>query len=106
MTGLIKIVLQCLLLAMATTAAAGPDWLLDPTPFKASFTDRANELVLENGLARRVIRLAPNAATIELQNLATGEHLLRAIAPEARGDDQRRRVRHRRAGRRADRKLH
>jgi hypothetical protein len=40
-------------------------------------------LILENGLARRVIRLAPNAATVALENLVTGEHLIRAVAPEA-----------------------
>jgi len=59
-------------------------WLIDPTPYRRSVTTNANELVLQNGLARRVIRLAPNAATVELQNLTSGEHLLRAIAPEAR----------------------
>ena len=44
----------------------------------------SGELTLENGLARRVIRLAPNAATVTLENLVSGEHLLRAVAPEAR----------------------
>ena len=66
----------------AATAATG--WLIDPTPYRAVVTTNVNELVLENGLARRVIRLTPNAATVELQNLTTGEHVLRAIAPEAR----------------------
>jgi hypothetical protein len=60
------------------------DWLIDPTPYRAVVTSNATELVLENGLARRVIRLAPNAATVALQNLTSGEHVLRAIAPEAR----------------------
>lgn len=62
------------------------DWMVNPTPFKARITEDKNrgELTLENGLARRVLRLLPNAATISLENLTTGEHLLRAPAPEAR----------------------
>ncbi|MCX6928313.1 MAG: hypothetical protein NT154_34660 [Verrucomicrobia bacterium] len=60
------------------------DWLIDPAPYRAVVTSNATELVLDNGLARRVIRLAPNAATVDLQNLTSGEHVLRAIAPEAR----------------------
>jgi hypothetical protein len=41
-------------------------------------------LVLSNGLLRRVIRLAPDAATVALDNLLTGASLLRAVSPEAR----------------------
>ena len=68
------------------TAARGEDWLVDPSPYKAKISeDKARgELALDNGLARRVIRLGPNAATVTLQNLTSGEHLLRAVAPEAR----------------------
>jgi hypothetical protein len=75
-----------LILALLPVAAATAetDWLIDPTPYQALVTTHVNGLVLENGLARRVIRLEPNAATVELQNLTTGEHVLRAIAPEAR----------------------
>lgn len=78
------------LLSMASLALAADypqtDWLVDPSSFKAKVTeDQArHELVLDNGLARRVIRTVPNAATIDLQNLSSGEHYLRAIAPEAR----------------------
>lgn len=62
-----------------------PDWLIDPTPFKASVgQDQARqELVLENGLVRRALRLAPNAATVDYRSLVTGEQLLRATGPEA-----------------------
>ena len=62
------------------------DWMVNPIPFKASIIENKadRELVLSNGLARRVIRLYPNAATIDLQNLTSGERYLRAIAPEAR----------------------
>ncbi len=74
-------------LFVSIPAAASPvDWLVDPSPYRAEIrsNDPATELVLSNGLARRVIRLAPAAATVTLQDLTTGEHLLRAVGPEAR----------------------
>ena len=79
-----KHILCSILLGLLPAAATAGDWLIDPTPYRAAVATNANELVLENGLARRVIRLSPNAATMDLQNLTTGEHVLRAIAPEAR----------------------
>lgn len=65
---------------------AAPDWLVDPAPFKAYVRrDVAKpELVMENGLVRRTLRLSPNLATIDYSNLATGEQLLRATGPEAK----------------------
>ena len=55
------------------------DWLLDQTPFKADAFRGAgpHELVLANGLIARTFRLAPNAATVGLDNLMTGEAILR-----------------------------
>ncbi len=66
--------------------AARPDWLIDPAPFKAtiSFNNATSDLTMDNGLVRRILRLRPNAATVDLENLTSGEHLLRAIGPEAR----------------------
>ncbi len=65
--------------------AASPDWLIDPTPYQSSIRhDPARqELVLQNGLTRRTLRLAPNAATTDYRSLVTGEQLLRATGPEA-----------------------
>ncbi|MBR4750193.1 MAG: hypothetical protein IK077_00370 [Thermoguttaceae bacterium] len=62
------------------------DWLLDPTPFVADvqYDDATDELKLTNGLVERRILLAPDAATISLKNLTTGEEYIRALAPEAR----------------------
>ena len=62
------------------------DWLIDGSAYKAvvKVPESKKEIVLENGLARRVFRIASNAATIDLQNLSSGERYLRAIAPEAR----------------------
>jgi len=67
------------------TAASQPDWLVDSAPFKARVTksQEGREVELSNGLLRRVIRLAPNAATVALDNLMTGEALLRGVKPEA-----------------------
>lgn len=66
-------------------SATQPDWLLDANGFKAGvFRGISNdELVFQNGLLRRTFKLAPNAATIALDNLMTGEAMLRAVEPEA-----------------------
>lgn len=65
-------------------ARAG-DWLIDPAPFRAGVyqTEHADEIALDNGLVRRVFRIAPNAATVALDNLMTGESELRSVRPEA-----------------------
>lgn len=61
------------------------DWLIDPSAFRAQVHTNAarNELTLANGLIARTFRLAPNAATVALDNLMTGEALLRGVKPEA-----------------------
>ena len=71
-------------LLFIAAGATGADWLLDPSPFKAQVERSADgrEVVLENGLVRRVIRLEPNAATITFDNLMTGESIIRAVRPE------------------------
>jgi len=67
------------------TSPAQMDWLLDASSFKAGvFRDAGrNETVMQNGLLKRTFKLAPNAATIALDNLMTGEAMLRAVEPEA-----------------------
>jgi hypothetical protein len=67
-------------------ARAGlPDWQVDPTPYKAKVERRADgrEIELNNGLVRRVIRLQPGAATVRLDNLVSGQALLRSVRAEA-----------------------
>ncbi len=61
------------------------DWLIDPTPFQATIATNAaeNEIVLENGLVRRVFKILPDAATVAFDNLMTGESILRSVRPEA-----------------------
>ncbi|WP_165223960.1 alpha-galactosidase [Aquisphaera insulae] len=75
-----------LVLVGKPVVAGPPDWLVDPSPFRATVREEParHELVLENGLARRVIRLVPATATVSLKDLTTGEELLRAVGPEAR----------------------
>lgn len=65
------------------THAGSKDWLIDGSAYRARVSTNASELVLENGLVRRVIRLAPNAATVAYENLMTGESVIRAVRPEA-----------------------
>ncbi|MEO5714389.1 MAG: hypothetical protein ABIT37_12955 [Luteolibacter sp.] len=57
------------------------DWLIDPSSFKAQVKKEGDSLVLDNGLARRVIA---RGTTVDLLNLTSGEHMLRALSPEAR----------------------
>ncbi|GGA66307.1 hypothetical protein GCM10011507_17310 [Edaphobacter acidisoli] len=65
--------------------SSSADWLLDASGYKAQIThqDGGKEVVLSNGLLRRVFRLAPNAATVAFDNLMTGESVLRSVRPEA-----------------------
>jgi len=65
-------------------APANPDWLVDAKPYEAAILPSPDKrsLTLSNGLLRRVLRLAPNAATVEYDNPATGQTILRAVKPE------------------------
>ena len=66
-------------------ARADADWLIDPTGYVAEIraSEDGRDVVLANGLVRRTIRLAPNAATIAFDNLMTGQAELRSVRPEA-----------------------
>jgi len=65
--------------------AARKDWLLDGEPFRAGVyrTAHADEIALDNGLVRRTFRLAPNGATVGLDNLTADQAVLRGVKPEA-----------------------
>lgn len=62
------------------------DYLIDRTPFlaRAARGDDDRELILENGLIRRVWRLTPNGACVAFDNLMTGQAMVRSVRPEAR----------------------
>ncbi|MDX1933886.1 MAG: hypothetical protein SFU56_14905 [Capsulimonadales bacterium] len=61
------------------------DWLVAPIAqtARAGRGDAANELILTNGLIRRVWRVTPNAATVALDCLTTKESFVRGVKPEA-----------------------
>lgn len=65
--------------------ASAQDWLIDGSSYKSTTqtTHEGKRLELTNGLLRRTFLLAPNAATIALDNLMTGQNELRAVRPEA-----------------------
>ncbi len=81
-----------LLILLANVAVAAPpaplvspvrsDWLLDSSFAKARVTQTDDEVTVENGLVRRVIRRKPGV-TVAFDNLMTGASLLRAVEPEA-----------------------
>jgi hypothetical protein len=68
------------------SAKTTQDWLLNNTPYKAGIyqASAGKDIVLANGLIQRRIRLTPNAATIDFQNLSTGQQYIRSVRPEAR----------------------
>jgi len=60
------------------------DWLVLPFGEHSRLSRHGtSEIALENGLIRRTFRLAPNCATVGLDNLMSGEAMLRAVKPEA-----------------------
>ncbi len=62
------------------------DWLVIPEKEKAAIYKYANgkDIVLYNGLIKRVFRMMPNVACIDYKNMSNGQQLLRAVKPEAR----------------------
>jgi hypothetical protein len=72
-------------LAADAPGVATGDWLVAPVHAAAGIYrgGRPHEIVMTNGLVRRIWRLSPNAATVALDNLVSGESLLRSVRPEA-----------------------
>ncbi|MEO5995532.1 MAG: NPCBM/NEW2 domain-containing protein [Chitinophagaceae bacterium] len=63
---------------------AKKDWLLEKPVIKATVTRLGEKaIVMSNGLVSRTIHVSPNAATISLKNLGTGEEYIRSVKPEA-----------------------
>lgn len=69
----------------APAPSSRADWLIDASPYLAKVTRSVDgrDVTIDNGLVRRIFRLTPNAATIAIDNLMTGESELRTIRPEA-----------------------
>ena len=74
--------ISCLLLLHGLTVHAEKkkDWMLDNSNYKAEIRESGNEIILSNGLVERIFR---HGTTVQLNNLVTGEGLLRSVRPEA-----------------------
>lgn len=61
------------------------DWIINNRSFNTSISlvNDGNDLILNNGLVKRVFRLKPNVACIGYENLINSQQLLRAVKPEA-----------------------
>ena len=82
---ILAIQLFCLaFLSSPMVNAQKTDWLIKPTAQKAVISIQNKQLILDNGLVRRVFLLDPNASCISYTNLSSGQELLRSIEPEAR----------------------
>ncbi|QNL50603.1 alpha-galactosidase [Olivibacter sp. SDN3] len=62
------------------------DWLLSLSDHKSTAVKSADnkDLIIQNGLLKRVFRLAPNVVCYDYTNMVTGQQLIRAVKPEAR----------------------
>lgn len=62
------------------------DWLLAPVKQRAGVykSQDGKNIILYNGLLKRVFRISPNLACIDYKNMSNGQQLLRAVKPEAR----------------------
>ena len=60
------------------------DWLVSPFTQKAKIIREGQQIILNNGLVKRVFVIQPNVACIDYSNLSNGQQLLRSIEPEAK----------------------
>lgn len=87
-------ILRLYVILAALTAHAQPqprynqpatvDWLVTPVTQKAEVITEGKNIILYNGLVKRVFRIEPNVVCIDYKNLLNGQQLLRAVKPEAR----------------------
>ena len=61
------------------------DWLVNPIKEKAGiyYGDNQQQIILFNGLVKRVFTLQPGLACIDFRNMTNNQQLIRAIRPEA-----------------------
>jgi len=60
------------------------DWLVTPFSQKAEVIVDGKNIILYNGLVKRVFRIGANLACFDYKNLSNGQQLLRAVKPEAK----------------------
>ncbi|HXR82484.1 MAG TPA: hypothetical protein VN763_16275, partial [Saprospiraceae bacterium] len=59
------------------------DWLVHPVQQKAVvYKIDDKNIVLFNGLVKRVFRISPNVVCTDFKNMITGQQLIRAVMPE------------------------
>lgn len=61
------------------------DWLINNKAYVASIkkSETGKDIILSNGLLKRIFRIQPNIACISYENLSSGQQLLRDVKPEA-----------------------
>ncbi|MDB5141477.1 MAG: hypothetical protein JWQ66_190, partial [Mucilaginibacter sp.] len=61
------------------------DWLINNKAYVASIkkSESGKDIILSNGLVKRVFRIQPNVTCISYENLSSGQQLLRNVKPEA-----------------------
>lgn len=59
------------------------DWLLGEAPVRASIDVKPDAIRISNGLVAQTFQLQPNLGTVSIDNLMTGQSMLRAVGPEA-----------------------
>jgi hypothetical protein len=69
--------------ALLLLAPLQADWLLEPASKPSRVVEQGSDVVLTNGLIRRVFRAKPDCATVAFDNLLTGASMLRGVKPEA-----------------------
>lgn len=69
-----------LLTLVAPAVGQSVDWLIDPSSFQARERQEGKQVVLENGLLRLRIQQNP-LALVSIEQLTSGQQLLRAAAP-------------------------
>jgi len=82
-TLLLPVCLQSQSDQISKLAVSDKDWLLESPEIRADIYQNDKEVILANGLISRTIRILPNAATVGLKNLHTGEEFIRSVKPEA-----------------------
>jgi hypothetical protein len=73
------------LAVFSNVLSSDPDWLINPDPYTSNIIimDEQGTIELKNGLINRTFILKPNAATVSLKHLVTGEEFVRSIRAEA-----------------------
>ena len=76
--------LLLLFLCNMLTTHAQTDWLIDNSPYQAEIMVTDTEIVLQNGLISKTIRITPGVGCTSLRHEVTGVEMLRAVEPEAK----------------------